>query len=152
MFGLRNLLSIVGWTISMENQFLHDCNSFIESGLVAGGKDSKEARQTALEGELCEMTKPLEVTLPNEIESVPACSILDQSENCSRQRMSMITKNVPMVSFLTTLYGPIVLKKWYMPKLKKFCIKRFVCRHVCSQKLSSKCLASSIRRPRSTRR
>ena len=86
----------------MENQFLHDCNSFIESGLVAGGKDSKEARQTAFfsavdgmieprEGEPCDVTKTLEVTLPNEMESVPACSILDQSENCSRQRMSMIT-------------------------------------------------------------
>ena len=43
-----------------------------------------------------------------------------------------------MVSFLTTLYWPIVLKKKYMPKLNKSCIKRFVCRHVCSQKLSSR--------------
>ena len=84
----------------MENQFLHDCNSFVKSGLVAGGKDSKEARQAVFfwavdamnapqEGEPCDVTKLLEVTLLNEMESVPACSILDPSENCSRQRMSM---------------------------------------------------------------
>ena len=36
-----------------------------------------------------------------------------------------------MPSSLTTLYQPTVLKKWYIPKLKKFCIKRFTCNNVC---------------------
>ena len=44
-----------------------------------------------------------------------------------------------------TLYQPT----FYIPKLKKSCIKRFMCRHVCHGKLSA--LSSSTRRPSSKR-
>ena len=38
------------------------------------------------------------------------------------------------------MHHPIVLKKWYMPKLKKFYSTRFIYHRVWRQKLSSRVL------------
>ena len=41
-----------------------------------------------------------------------------------------------MLSAFIALYQPTVLKKRYVPKLKKFCLRRVIHRRVCHQKLS----------------
>ena len=45
-----------------------------------------------------------------------------------------------MLSSLVHLHQRTVLKKWYIPKLHKCDLKRFIYRRVCHQKLSSRVL------------
>ena len=72
----------------------HDCHSRIRSGLIGGGKDTKEGRRTVFFAAVDLMTEhrkdePYDGAtttgaLPNEVESVPECSFLDQAEKCSQ--------------------------------------------------------------------
>ena len=69
----------------------HDCNSIIQSRLIAGGKDTKEGRQTVFftavdlmnepqEDEFDDVTKPRLVPLQNLMESAPERRISDKFE------------------------------------------------------------------------
>ena len=72
----------------------NDYHSLIRSGLIAGGKDTKEGRQTVFFAAVDPLTEhqkdePYDGAtttgaLPNEVESVPECSFLDQAERCSQ--------------------------------------------------------------------
>ena len=61
----------------------HYCNSILQSGLIAGGKGSKERRHSsgsnerATQRRTSRRDKATNGTLSNEVECVPACSLLD---------------------------------------------------------------------------
>ena len=64
-----------------------------------------------------------QVWLHDEMECVPERNMLDQSEKCSRQRISILANTFPMLSSLTNSVPADCTEKWYIPKLKKFFIK-----------------------------
>ena len=95
----------------MENQFLHDCNRSqcrrrrfkrgTASNILHGSGSHQHEPQ---EGELCDVTKPLEVTEPNEMESVTSLqknwihlkTAPDRGLACSQTRSNAIILDNPV--------------------------------------------------------
>ena len=68
--------------------------SLIQSGLIAGGKDAKEGRQTVLITAVGPMNENTKGTWQNEMELTPERILLDQCEKRSRQRISILASTL----------------------------------------------------------
>ena len=104
----------------------HDCNSLIQSGLIAGGKDATEGRQTVLFRAVDPMSEP-QKDEPYDVKK-PRMVLYRTKWKVYQNAVYCISP-----SSLTTLYQPTVLKKWSATK-----------------SYPQECLPSSTRRPRST--
>ena len=139
----------------------HDCNSVIRSGPIAGGRDSKEGRQTVMFTAEDPVNEPQEdepyyVTKPRQ---VPYRTRLKVHQNAifwinlkSAQDNGLAFWQNRSVAIIFPFSVPAdCLEKWYIPKLKKCCIRRLTHHRVCHQKFyPEECLASSTRRLSST--
>ena len=130
----------------MWSEYLHHVGSslclqsIIHSGLIVGWKDLKEGRQTVFFTAVDPMSDSQE-------EVITTCQSQERystrpSGKCSRmhhagsiwEKLKIQDGNSgkldPIPLSFMTLCQPTVLKKWQIPKLKRFCIRKFHYLHV----------------------
>ena len=120
----------------------HDCKYLIRSGLTAGGKDSKKGGQTVLFTAVDPVNEPQKDERHDETKSTERYGKCTRTQCIGSICQVLKTEDLhfgedaPVLSSLITMYQPNALKKWYIPNLKKFKIKRFICRRFCDQQMS----------------
>ena len=130
-----------------DNVAILDCNSILQSGLSARGKDSKEGRQTVCFTGSHERTTKRQTlrrdrttrgTSSDEMES--ACAICSINLQSAQDRgLIFWQKNFNAIIFNNSVPADCLFKKkWYISKPVKSWIMRFVCRHVCHRRSFSK--------------